>query len=155
MTFTGPSALLGRTPLRQIADGSEFPRNHRNITMSLGAIVQRIDGIARNVISERDASDNRGNAYAEHEDFPPEHQLSVRSEEGALIAGGQPNNERSTSRRAGVKDTRRHAAIPKKSLGVTLQPVASAIFSMISVSGTRPFRYRRTASVLTPILAAN
>jgi hypothetical protein len=56
--------------------------------MSLGAIVQRIDGIARNVISERDASDNRGDAYAEHEDFPPEHQLSARSEEGALIAGG-------------------------------------------------------------------
>src|SRR4051812_5032296 len=48
-----------------------------------------------------------------------------------------------------------HAAIPKKSLGVTLQAVASAIFSMISVSGTRPFKYRRTASVLTPILAAN
>jgi hypothetical protein len=67
MTFTGPSALLGRTPLRQIADGSEFPRNHWNITMS--AIVQRI-GIVTGPLNEYDAEHDSSGAYAESDDFP-------------------------------------------------------------------------------------
>lgn len=46
--------------------------------------------------------------------------------------------------------------MPKKSLAVTWQPVASAIFSMIRGVGTRPHsRYRRTVSELTSILFAN
>ena len=48
-----------------------------------------------------------------------------------------------------------YAAIPKKSLAVTLQPVASAIFSIFFGSGMRPLRYRRTDSWETPIVRAN
>lgn len=49
-----------------------------------------------------------------------------------------------------------HAASPKKSLAVTLPPVASAIRPMTFLSGIRsPERYLRTASPVTLIRAAN
>jgi hypothetical protein len=49
-----------------------------------------------------------------------------------------------------------HAASPKKSLAVTLPPVASTIFAIRRLSGMRsPLTYRRTASELTPIRFAN
>jgi hypothetical protein len=50
----------------------------------------------------------------------------------------------------------RSTTCPKKSLAVTLPPVASTIFAIRRLSGMRsPLTYRRTASELTPIRFAN
>jgi len=57
---------------------------------------------------------------------------------------------------AGRKLALGHAAIPKKSLAVTRQPVANAIFAIVDRSGMRlPIKYRRTVSWLTPMASAN
>jgi hypothetical protein len=113
MTFTGPSALLGRTPLRRIADGSEFPRNHRNITMSLGAIVQRIDGIARPNRSANADHDSSG-AYADDEEFPDHAQFSASARRNGPPPRGN-NAARATTHGKG-KPCGNHAAAPIRPL---------------------------------------